>query len=422
MASRQKIHRLGGYIFWSAFGAILPLAIDRFLVHPALAKQLSESAFGGLIWVLGLTTMAGATAGNGFAILLMRDISKLDEKKTVEAYSSSLFMTTWLAPILLAITAIISIPFAFDVVKDNSLSIYLTLSIFAVFRSLETVLNVKFRIERQFKTIFILRMIEALTLCANVAFVKYQSFWIIGGIYLCSSALPFIIKIRLSKSVISVKAAIGSAPTRKWLFWGWGAGALITFLDLSQVYLARTLLGVFAEGEQVAYFYVGVAMANVFIMPVGVVANVALSLLGGRKDFALPGSLAMRYFLLVTCTASLVGIAAWFVGYWLVGVLYPKFAESTWHFYHWIVISVSCKTVFILLRPVALKYAALKHTVALIAATLSLQVIALALLAPSQGASGAAKALALSGVASAIAWCIYYYYLVRRYKIVNTSM
>jgi len=396
-------------------GVALPLIVDRLIVQPALNKALGPEAFGGLIWALGLTTMIGSVTGNGFAILLMRDTARLDPAGKRRAFSTSLLLTAVIAPIVLLGSAFLSMPFATPSVQENRWAIYLTLSAFALFRTIEINLNANLRIQRRFRAIFTLRLIEAAALSVNLLVLANPSFWAIGMVYISSSVLPLICNIVYSRDVVGVTNSV-DRQTIKWLMSGWLAGSLITLLDQSQVYLSRIVLGIVTDGEQVAYFYAGIAISNIFVLPVTVMGQVILSVLGGKRDFALRGLRATGYLGLVLLTAGVTSALAWFAGARIVDALYPDLAPQTLTFYGWMVLSCGAKVQFLLLRPIAIKYAPLWPTTCLIAATLLLQVVLLILWARSEDAAGAAKAIGISGLISSAAWTVYYAWICIKAK------
>ncbi len=68
--------RLGRYAFWTAGGALLPLVMDRLIVHPVLSEHLGAGLFGAFLWVLGVVNLVGSVAASGFSTLLMRDFAR----------------------------------------------------------------------------------------------------------------------------------------------------------------------------------------------------------------------------------------------------------------------------------------------------------------------------------------------------------
>ena len=150
----SRLTRLGGYAFWTAAGTMLPLAIDRLLIHPTLNQHLGRELFGSLIWVLGIVNWFGSVAAEGFATLLMRDFARQRAEAAGRMFRTALTLTIALSLLIAPLALAVSAVFADDLVTSNGWALYLPLGVFAVLRGISLLLVTNLRIKRMFRTIF----------------------------------------------------------------------------------------------------------------------------------------------------------------------------------------------------------------------------------------------------------------------------
>ena len=410
---RRRATRVAGYAFWSAFGTILPLVFDRLIVHPRLAEELGEDIFGGLIWVLGVVNLVGYVGAAGFSTLLMRDYAAYSPAQAQLAYRCSLLLSTLISAILLIFSAVASTYFADQPVRDNVWALYVPLVIVGILRAVTYVLQTNLRISRAFKAIFIMQLIEGLVLCTNIFVARRKSLWLIGMIYVASvlATVPFA---TWNIDDVRLKSKWWDRSTARMLMMGWFAGAMISLINNSQIYVARLVVGAMAGAAQVAVLYPAIAISNIFVMPVTVIAQLVLSLLGGTNKFVLSGKKAVLYFIAVVIFSALFGACSWLFGRYVVTYLYPKFAPVTLSFYGWFAVANSFTCVMMMLRAVMLKYAPLKVTTWLLGIVLAVQSVGLLWLVPNQQAAGAARASCISAIVSAVIFTVYFFKMVHQ--------
>jgi hypothetical protein len=259
-----------------------------------------------------------------------------------------------------------------------------------------------------------MQAIESAVLCANLLVAPSRSLWLVGFIYVASmvATLPFA---AWKVDDIQVKASWWDGPTARLLVAGWLPGALINVFNTSQIYLSRLAVGVFADTTEVAVLYAGIAISSIFVMPVTILAQLVLSLLGGTNRFVLPYPRALVYYVGVLTFSIVVSLASWLAGRWLIELLYPDVAARTMTFYHWIAISNGCASLMMMLRSVAIKYAPLGKTTFWTGIVLVVQIAALLVLVPRMQSAGAAVAVALSALVSAVIWSVYFFWIVSYY-------
>jgi hypothetical protein len=314
-------------------------------------------------------------------------------------------LTIGLSLVIVSVALGISSVFAEGSVRSNSWPLYLPLGAFAVLRAISLVLIANLRIKRRFKTIFVLGAAEACVLTLNLVTAPTGSLWLIGCVYVTSIALTLMLCTSVTVEFRSSKGWLDST-WRHWLLMGWGAGALLNALNSSQLNLSRIVLGAIVDVGEVAVLYAGTAMGSLFVMPVGILASLALSLLGGRKDVVLGGAMRNAYMLLTLGMGVVVAVMAWYGGSFLVTNLYPDLAPKTLEFYHWIAIGNGFMAVMILLRPLVVKYGNLTQMVAVAGASFVTQIVALMVLVPILSAEGAALGRMVSAGVGAVLWVV----------------
>lgn len=397
--------RLGKYAFWTASGAVLPLVMDRLIVHPVLNKHLGAELFGAFLWVLGIVNLFGSAAAFGFSTLLMREFSRQTPAAAGQMLRTATTLTVGLTFIIVCITLGFSAVLAKEPVRSNLWPLYLPLGVFAVLRGITVVLIANLRIKRRFKTILLLSTAEACVLSLNLITAPTESLWLIGCVYVMSVLLTLSIGLGVTEEFRSSKGWLDPS-WRHWLLMGWGAGALLNALNSSQFYLSRIILGAIADVGEVAALYAGTAMGSIFVMPVGVLAALVLSLLGGRKDFGLSGLARNLYLVLALGMGVAVAVISWFGGPFLVTNRYPDLAPKTLEFFHWIVIGNGFMTVTILVHPIVVKYGNLTQMVAVAGLCFVTQIVCLLVLIPIANAQGAAIGQMIAAGLGAVLWVL----------------
>ncbi|MBU0618537.1 MAG: hypothetical protein KKI02_12535, partial [Planctomycetes bacterium] len=408
-----RARRFTGYLFWHSVGLMLPLALDRLIICPVLNEQLGKELFGSFVWVLGIMSLFGNIAANGFAILLMRSLahSPLDTARLM--VRTALLLSGMFSCLILALASFGSYVIADEVVRANALALYIPLAVFALMRSFQLIVLANLRITRRFASLFALKLVEASVLLSILLVAPGKSLPLIGTLYLVSIVLSLPVGVASSRHLIGT-GRWWSSQTAKWLITGWFAGALLTVLDQTQVYASRIIVGALSGGAQVAVLYAGTSIGNLFCAPAGILGSLVLSLLAGKKTFVLTGRRGHLYLLFVSGLAVSIGIVSFLVGRVLVGLLYPLLAPETLSFYHWIAVANGCVCVMVLARPVAVKYGTMSSVALLSAITLTLQLGALVVMVPLAQARGAAISFAASSSLAALLWLLYFNRLRRR--------
>ncbi|MCA9199629.1 MAG: hypothetical protein KDA87_18940 [Planctomycetales bacterium] len=408
----RRVARVTTYAFWNAFGIIIPLFLDRLVVHPVLQRELGESVFGGLIWVLGVVNLVGFVGSAGFSTLLMRDYAKYSPAVARLAFRCSLLLSAVISLVLLATTALSSSWIADQVVQENAWALYVPLVVVGMLRSITHILYTSLRIQRAFRTIFYMQALEALVVSSILLIADRESLWLIGLIYVASALVGMPLAFWNIDDLRS-NSKWWDLPTAKMLMGSWFAGAMLSIINNSQIYLSRLIVGVMAGAVQVTVLYPGIAISNIFTMPVTILAQLVLSLLGGTSRFVLSGKKATLYFAAVVLFSAVLSAFSWLAGEYVVEYLYPEIASDTLEFYGWLAVANGFTCVMMMLRSVMLKYSPLWISTWLQGVVLAIQIVGLLVLVPSRQAAGAAQASCLSAIVSAVLFTVFYFRMIR---------
>lgn len=414
MLDRAK--RLGMYAFWTAAGLVIALGLDRLIVCPALNRELGDRTFGAFLWVFGVVNLIGSVAANGFAVVLMRDLARQGAAGGRGMMRTALVLSIVFSTALLLVASLVAWRVSDDAVRADSAALFGPLILYALLRSIGLLLLTDLRIRRRFKIGFVLKLVEACVLLGVLLVADSRSLWAIGLVYVVSVLLPLPIA-WASCPRMRGPGAWYDAKTSRMLLSRWSGGALMTLADQSQVYAPRVALGILAATEHVAVLYAGTSIGNIFVLPVGMLGNLVLSLLGGQTKFVLGGRRGGVYFAVVCGLAAVVGVLSYGIGRWLIRMLYPDLAPETLQFFHWIAVANGCAAMTALFRPVSVKYLPLRNAslISLVAAVG--QVLLLAVLVPLAGAVGAAQALAASSGMAAGLWMMSFFRACRLARV-----
>jgi len=408
-----RARRLGGYAFWHGVGLMLPLALDRLIICPKLNEHLGKELFGSFIWVIGIMNLFGNIAANGFAIMLMRNLAHESPDSGRVMVRTSLLLSSLFTFLILIAATFGSYAVADETVRTNAAALYIPLGLFAAMRSLQLIALASLRVKRKFVWLFLLKLVETAVLACILCVAHNKSLLIIGAIYLFSVVLS------LPVGFVGTRDLSGgkywwNAGVAKWLMTGWVAGALMTVLGQTSVYASRIILGVLDGGAQVAVLYAGTSIGNLFVVPIGQLGSLSLSLLAGVKTFTLSGRRGRNYFAGACLLAVAIGLLSYWLGSIIIKIIYPQLAEVTLGFYGWIAVANGSACVTALMRPVAIRYGRLTRITLLVGITTVLQLGALAIMVPLAQARGAAISLAGSSTLAAILWLLYFIVLRRK--------
>ena len=404
--------KIYGYAAWVAVAGVLPLFVDRLFVHPMLNEALGRDKFGQFIWVLGVIGLFGSCTTVGFSTLLMRDYVNYGILERNKLVRTSISLGAPLTAIIVSLGLVAAIYIPGTVITSGDVSLFVPLGCVAMMRTVSELLVTDLRIGRQFKSIFKLRLAEAGILCLNFFVIPYESYWLIGSVYLISASCACFFVGRANKGLIN--APWFDRSSAGWLLGGWYAGATINIFSAGTVYISRIVTGVYVDSGEVAVLYAGLAIANIFVLPISVLSGLVLSLLGGEKNFVFSGKSSFLYLVMAVLTGGLSGLAAAFGGPLLLRYLYPDFSHETMRFYPLLAAAAGFQCLVLCLKPVIVKYAPLSRTTILAGFTFALMVCALLLTVPGQGAHGAARASLIATGTSASIWAAYFLWLTRQ--------
>ena len=407
-----RVRRLVGYAFWNAAAFALPLGLDRLVICPALNEHIGVETFGAFVWVVGIVNLFGLATSAGFGNYLMRDLAHRAPEEAKSLLRTVFVASLGMGALVLAASAFGSYWVADEAAQRIAWMLFVPLCTYGVIRCAQEIIIATLRIKRKFSRIFGLKLVEAVVLLAVLIVASSRQLWVVGGIYVASMLFSVLVGAYL------IRADIGWGPWWDWravrtLSIAWPGLAVSALIDHSVVNSPRIVLGALRDSTAVTELFAGTSMGNLFVLPIGIVGVLVLSLLSSKQDFALAGRRGSLYLAGCLCTAVGVGCASFLIGRMLVVWRYENVSEATLTFYHWIAVANGCAAVIVLMRPVALKYARIRVVAALSVTTLGLELLMLLILVPLAGARGAAISLAISTGVSMTMW-LGSFWLLRR--------
>ncbi len=185
----QRVRRLGGYASWTAAAFALPVAVDRLILFPILNRHLGEDLFGAFVWVLGVYALFRRISSNGFVITLMRNLGGCTPQEHTRLLHNGVTSCLAGSVLLLAAVALGSYPLADPLVREHAGALYLPLYVYSVLFCVEAVIIAGLRVERRFRAIFFLKVIESALLLVNVLVAPTRVLWAVGAVYALSLTL-----------------------------------------------------------------------------------------------------------------------------------------------------------------------------------------------------------------------------------------
>ncbi|MGE3181452.1 MAG: lipopolysaccharide biosynthesis protein [Phycisphaerae bacterium] len=410
---RERAVRISSYAMWITAGFILTLAVERLVLHPYLRAAFGEIQFGAFVWVLGIVNLVGTVAANGFTINLMRDLKRYEDEFAANYIRQAVLLTATFSFFILVASALVAYAIADAAVQENAFALFSTLIVFSTFRGMQQVLFAALRIERKFRTIFLLRVVEGAILLAILIVAGRQSFWGVGLVYVFSVLVPFVLA-AVREPAFTMRREWWNGQLARVQLPGWVGGATLALTEQGQLQASRLILGIVTSTTEVTLLYAGTSMGNFFVAPVSIVSGLLFSLIASHQESRLTGRRGVLFLAAVIATGVAIWILSHFLGIWLVEWRYPEDAPTTLEFYPLIAASNGFTAVMILLRPVAIRYLAMRWVTAVSAATVLSQVVLLVWLATTHGARGAAIALLVSSVVGALLWLGTFIWLARR--------
>ena len=402
--------RFGGYAFWTALAIGGPLAIDRLLICPKLNAQFGEEVFGGFVWVRAIGFLLGGIISGGLSLFLMRDIATKTADEIPGTIRTAITLTLIVSLLGCVLGGGISYLVAPEIVQDLATVLYLPVLCCTMLANTELILGVRLRMQRAFRALCLLRLIQIAVLLIYAFLVLNSNLWVMGGAFVLSALLPLAAAFYINRKDLLKENVWWDRSAIRWLIKGWMAGTAPVTLDSLSRYAPPLLIGVLiGDAAMVTVFFAGTSIANIFATPALVLSNVIQSLLASKQTFIVHGNRSRYYFIVCVFLGLFAGITSYYLGLWIIETLYPLIANKTAEFYHWLAIATGFQFFRTMLRPVVIKYIALKTYAVAPAINAFVKLAAFAILVPWLGLYGGAIALLLSESITAIVVCLLYY-------------
>lgn len=414
LASRfGRLRRWSGYAAWSAAATALPIALDRLVIAPVLNRALPEESFGAFIWVLGIMTMVSTAGGAGFSNLLMRELARREPDDARTLFRTVVTICAVTSALFVGGAAALSYFGAVDAVRRHAPELCGVLAIYGWAGVLQWLPTAHLRVRRRFDVFFWLRAMQAGILALALFAARGAGLMTVCVIYAASQIAPAALNFYLVRADVGRGSwYVGAVARTVWIMWP--GLALSAVIESSLVYAPRIVLGmVNADIHAVTILFIATSIGSIFTMPVSIFGSIVLAALAGHRDFALAGRKGWAYLAFCLGVGAAMGVASDVIGRPVIRMLYPDDAAAALGFYHWVALANAAGAGVVLVRPVVLRYARVRHVALLSVGTLAVQLAFLFVFVPLWGCVGAAQALTISGGLGMLMWGWCYVGLLR---------
>lgn len=286
IVSSQNIKKFGGFNFYLFLSFTLEHGINKLILMPFLARHLGETKFGSFILAMSIALFIAGIITAGLFMTNYRENSKFDTKERKELFDTLLTIVVILSCIL-GLTYLIlkqQVSALFDN-ADIALFIpflvgYIIFSV--IFRFGKQLLSIDLKFKQ--KTLF--DLIYGLSLCLIIpGYFLFGEGSVSAGYFLASiiSAISIVvylrkIGVRLSLRIITdkLKLILSTAP----------AFTLASLAVLAMTIVDRWIIGAYLHESQVTYYFVGVQMAALFVLPFSLLNTVLVPIITKRSSLS----------------------------------------------------------------------------------------------------------------------------------------
>jgi len=408
-ATLATLTHFGRYLSWTAADQVISLGIPRLILFPILASMLGEDVFGSFVIALGAIQLVGLAPSNGLVGYIIRDLVREEPPAQAVLIRTTLVLT---AAVVLPFTLffIFGAPLVARLYDDNrSLLSWLPLLGFylLITNIVETLLSLH-RVRRTLGRMTLVHAVQTVCLFLAVPLYVLQGDAGVATAHVLAAVAALFAVIILEHRTIIGRPVYSSVFARAALK-VWPAFSLSAIIPLSAGYLDRLLLGYWWSPADVAPFFAAVSTASMVAIPATVVSNVTLSMLGRVRDAR---GFNRRFYTLYSFGVLIAAVLVFFIGV-LIGepllrFFYAKFADEALPLWNYAVAGFALLDITILLRPFVSKFLSPAMLPILSTLTLVARVAPLLVLVPKGGPLGAAQALLIGSVATAVLWFVLY--------------
>lgn len=343
------------------FATAVPLIILQFIALPFVAKVIGNEQYGTVVTLISLFTLFSLPFGN-----VLNNIRLLINNEYKHNKISGDFNILLVASILISsLLMIFGSAFYYEEFSLINILLMLTISSLSL---LKEYLIVSFRIELNFKGIFVNNILLAVGYLIGTIifyFLKYwQSIFIVG---LAFSLIYIIRNSNLLKEPFRITPLFKKTSYKSIILFC--SGFLKTALSYADKLLLFPLLG----PQAVSVYYTATIFGKIMSIVFSPINSVILSYLSRMNKFK------MTRFIYILVILSVIGILGYFiiiaVSYPLISFLYPDWAEESLELIYITTASAVISVISSVLHPFILKFNNINWQILISGANLTLYVI-----------------------------------------------
>ncbi|EZH65912.1 hypothetical protein DH09_13865 [Bacillaceae bacterium JMAK1] len=368
--------KVGKYIKDSSFNiaaTAIQLGILQIIIFPTINRNLEQEEFGVIITLVGMINLIGLVFG-----LSLNNVKLIMYKEYKDKGVSGDFLMLLIKGILYGIVTFSIILLFFSEIID--LSLVFVLIIIVMLNILKNYLLAYYRINLNYKNIFMQSLIYSISLCIGLLIFGVKWELIILFAEFCT--VMFLI----------LTTSISKEPLYKTNLWRTTRNNYIQLsfaimLSSSAKYMDRLVILPFLGPINVAIYFASTVIPKMISIGVTPISTMLLSYLV-RLDRKFAG----RYFLIALSSSIVLSIIAYFmliiITPFTINVLYPDLVIQTMEYYKLAILASVLNLVFELIRPIILRFCATSWQIIIQSIELIIYLVALIIFIPNYGLSG----------------------------------
>jgi len=395
---------------------ILPMTIERLVVHPLLLRFIGKAAFGEFVIALSVIMPLSMIFTSGTRASFFRDHAHYQGAEKDRFFRSGLLANICILIIFVILIIVFSNPLGRLLSKDKvgtlTASYLRQLVLYGILAGIVTLLQMYIRAHLWYGRFLISSLIYAIAAGLIIVPVAlgarewvglYYAIGVAGGTIGAGIILRNALWGRPIISKSDLKAYLKTVP----LFTGAGV------LTMVQPYIVRMYLGATVIPEKVTVFFAGSAMAMLFTQLPSMVGQVAITYIARHRNAQEMSPTTMKRYLLITfAMIVIIGILGAILGYVALFLLYPQVAKDSLPIFYICLIGAACVTPRPMLTGFVQKFLSPVVSTIVSGVSLAINIGLLILLIGPMGLMGAALALsagnATIGIIYFILGCIIY--------------
>ena len=321
----KRIKKIGSFNLFMFASFVLEHGINKVLLMPFLARHLGEAKFGSFLLAMSIAVFLAGIIPAGLFMTNYRENSKFDNKERKELFDTILTVLI----ILSCIFAILYLVFKgqFSLLFDDT-DIILFIPFLAGYIIFYVVFNFGkqlLAIDLKFKQRTLFDVIYGLCLCLLIPgyFVfgeqAVSASYFIGSIISAGSIFIYLknkqVVLRLRVVSDKLKLLITTSPTF----------TVASFAVIFMTVADRWIIGAYLQQSQVTYYYVGVHMAALFVLPFSLLNSVLVPIITKKNSLAdFDQSEIKIFFLGLVLSIIFVATTSFFLGPLVIKLLYGQ--------------------------------------------------------------------------------------------------